>query len=317
MVFLTTLQARWTELYSNTLPSLARARDPAQPKWSVTLDHCFARIILDNTVGEGQDQWDKRLKKPAVKNMSDEQLLAAIELGEKIRKGDVDLVALDMQSLEARGKGEKKCNKPPVPEEPEQTQSKTAGDAAGHKRKHIDDDDDDDDDAPAPSTITKQQKSKKHQSTLPFNSLHRSAPLSSPPSSEPILLPPDLKPILHKISTNSTLTPYRKRLYSTLCSVPRGRYTTYAAMSSFLDSSARAVGNGMRNNPFAPDVPCHRVLAADGSIGGFRGSWGKDGEHATKKVKLLRDEGVRFDGKGKVVGEPFRKFVDLSMANPP
>jgi O-6-methylguanine DNA methyltransferase len=312
MASLTTLQARWTEMYSNTLPSLARARDPAQPKWPVTSDHCFARIILDNTVGGGQEQWDKRLKKPAVRNMSGEQLNAAIQLGEKIRGGDVDLVALDMQSLETRGKGDKKYKKSLVPEETETKQSKIVSDTTGQKRKHADDDD-----ASAPLSIPKEQKSKKHQSTLAFASLSRSSHLSSPHTPNPTTLPTDLKPILHKISTHPTLTPYRKRLYSTLCSVPRGRYTTYAAMSSFLDSSARAVGNGMRNNPFAPEVPCHRVLAADGSIGGFRGSWGKDGEHASKKIKLLRDEGVRFDGKGKVVGEPFRRFIDLSKENPP
>ena len=67
----------------------------------------------------------------------------------------------------------------------------------------------------------------------------------------------------------------------------------------------------MRNNPFAPEVPCHRVLAADGSIGGFHGDWGKDGKYAAKKTELLRSEGVRFDTKGKVVGEPFRKFDDF------
>jgi O-6-methylguanine DNA methyltransferase len=309
----TTFQARWTELYANTLPSLARARDPAQPKWPVTLAHCFARIILDNTVGEGQEQWDKRLKKPAVENMSDEQLLMAIELAEKIRTGDVDLVALDMQSLEARGKGGQEYAKPLVPNHSQKARSKIVGASARQKRKHSDDDDD----SSTPSTITAQQKPQKHQSTLPFATVSRASRLPSPPASTPATLSLDLKPILHKISTHPTLTPYRKRLYSTLCSVPRGRYTTYAAMSSFLDSSARAVGNGMRNNPFAPEVPCHRVLAADGSIGGFCGSWGKDGEHASKKIKLLRDEGVRFDTKGKAIGQPFRKFIDLSREYPP
>lgn len=314
MASLATLQARWTELSMNTLPSLARARDPAQPKWPVTLDHCFARIILDNTVGEGQEQWDKRLNKPAVKNMSDEQLLAAIELAEKIVTGDVDLVALDMQSLEARGKGGRKYEKPLVPNSSEKGQSKIAGASAGQKRKKWDYDDDG---ASMSSTITTQQKFQKYQSTLPFATVPRAPHLLSPPVSNAATLALDLKQILHRISTHPTLTPYRKRLYSTLCSVPRGRYTTYAAMSSFLNSSARAVGNGMRNNPLAPQVPCHRVLAADGSIGGFCGSWGKDGEHASKKIKLLRDEGVRFDVKGKVIGEPFRGFIDLSEEDSP
>jgi methylated-DNA-[protein]-cysteine S-methyltransferase len=245
--------------------------------------------------------------------MSDEQLLEAIELAERIRTGEVDLVALDMQSLETRGKGGQEYAKPLVPNDSQKARSKIVGASARQKRKH----NDDDDDASAPSTITAQQKSQKHQSILPFATVSRASRLPSPPACTPATLSLDLKPILHKISTHPTLTPYRKRLYSTLCSVPRGRYTTYAAMSSFLDSSARAVGNGMRNNPFAPEVPCHRVLAADGSIGGFCGSWGKDGEHASKKIKLLRDEGVRFDTKGKAIGQPFRKFVDLSREYPP
>jgi len=125
--------------------------------------------------------------------------------------------------------------------------------------------------------------------------------------------PEDLSKVLNRIHSHPSLTPYRKRLYSTLLSVPRGRYTTYATMSDFLDSSARAVGNGMRNNPFAPDVPCHRVLAANGTVGGFKGDWGKDGKFAKEKIQLLRSEGVRFDSSGKAIGEPFRKLQNFSL----
>ncbi|KAJ6146201.1 hypothetical protein N7497_008183 [Penicillium chrysogenum] len=79
------------------------------------------------------------------------------------------------------------------------------------------------------------------------------------------------KKYLHRISLHPTLTPYRRRVYRTLLSVPPGRWTTYSAMATYLGSSARAVGNAMRTNPFAPGVPCHRVLAADGSLGGYKG----------------------------------------------
>ncbi|KAJ6157853.1 Winged helix-turn-helix transcription repressor DNA-binding [Penicillium chermesinum] len=77
---------------------------------------------------------------------------------------------------------------------------------------------------------------------------------------------------LRRISMHPTLTPYRRRVYRCLLSVPAGRWTTYAAMAKYLGSSPRAVGNAMRTNPFAPEVPCHRVLAADGTLGGYKGS---------------------------------------------
>lgn len=72
------------------------------------------------------------------------------------------------------------------------------------------------------------------------------------------------------------------------------------------------MGNAIRNNPFAPHVPCHRILATGGGIGGFHGSWGRKGEDGLNddaKRGLLRGEGVRFDGRGKVVGGVWRGFV--------
>jgi methylated-DNA-[protein]-cysteine S-methyltransferase len=52
----------------------------------------------------------------------------------------------------------------------------------------------------------------------------------------------------------------------------------------------RAVGVALRMNPHAPVVPCHRVVASDGSIGGFHGH--TTGPFITKKIALLKDEGV-------------------------
>jgi len=176
----------------------------------------------------------------------------------------------------------------------------------GAKRKRVQVKDDEAD--------TRQIKNSKRQSRLPFapqapaEAVHD--PLPSTTVSDEVS-DGDLQSTLNRIRSHPTLTPYRKRLYIALCSVPRGRYTTYGTLSDYLNSSARAVGSGMRNNPLAPEVPCHRVLAATGEIGGFGGSWGKEGEHAGKKVKLLREEGVRFAGNGKVIGEPFRAFHEF------
>lgn len=100
------LQQRWNLLYRTRLPSLAKAKNSSQPKWPVQLDHCFARIILDNAVGRDKP-WTHVLKSPAYKNMTREQLEDAIDLGEKVADGREDLVALDERSLAMRGKKSK------------------------------------------------------------------------------------------------------------------------------------------------------------------------------------------------------------------
>jgi O-6-methylguanine DNA methyltransferase len=307
------LREEWKTLYSQTLPKLAKARDPAQPKWPVTLDHCFARIILDNVIGEGARQWDSVIKKPAVKNMSETQLRAAISLGEQIMEGEMDLVELDQISLMARGKHEGKYGGEKLSVKGEKKDA-----SASLKRKAPDA-------SPAWPKKRKAQADEK-QSKLPFTTkstkaegiTSATASISKSKSEAPSPSPSkfkstniDYKATLNRIQSHPSLTPYRKRLYTILLSVPRGRYTTYAAMSDYLHSSARAVGNGMRNNPFAPDVPCHRVVAADGKIGGFHGEWGEEGKYAGEKVRMLRGEGVKFDGKGRVVGEVFRGFHEF------
>ncbi|EGP84875.1 uncharacterized protein MYCGRDRAFT_29061, partial [Zymoseptoria tritici IPO323] len=123
----------------------------------------------------------------------------------------------------------------------------------------------------------------------------------------------DLAHHLHRIQSSSTLTPFRKQTLSLLLQIPPGQYSTYGALAAHISATshktcARAVGSSMRNNPFAPEVPCHRILAGDGSLGGFGGDWGEEGRHAGEKRRLLREEGVRFDEKGKVKGPVFRDF---------
>ena len=60
------------------------------------------------------------------------------------------------------------------------------------------------------------------------------------------------------------VTDYQARVYGLLKQIPAGRVSTYAAISKALGSSPRAVGGALRRNPFAPEVPCHRVISADG-----------------------------------------------------
>ena|SRR5687767_6551436 len=86
---------------------------------------------------------------------------------------------------------------------------------------------------------------------------------------------------------------FSQRVYEKLRLVPKGRVTTYKELGMSLGTKAyRAVGNALRNNPYAPEVPCHRVVASDGRIGGFMGR--KRGEKIEKKIQMLKEEGIQF-----------------------
>lgn len=85
-------------------------------------------------------------------------------------------------------------------------------------------------------------------------------------------------------------------------SIPRGQVTTYALLGKAIDCrSPRAVGQALRRNPFAPQVPCHRVIASDLTPGGFNGARGgtaRGGTEIKRKLRLLAAEGVEFrDGR--------------------
>jgi len=90
---------------------------------------------------------------------------------------------------------------------------------------------------------------------------------------------------------------FAQRVYDLVAQIPRGKIATYGDVANALgSSSARAVGQALRRNPFAPDVPCHRVIAGTGQLGGFFGA--SQGEIWQQKCRLLEQEGVSIvDGK--------------------
>ena len=91
------------------------------------------------------------------------------------------------------------------------------------------------------------------------------------------------------------VTEFQRRVYDTTRKIPRGRVTTYGYLAKAIGCrSSRAVGQALKVNPFAPEVPCHRVIRSDLTIGGFSGAL--KGPQIEKKKTLLREEGVRFDG---------------------
>jgi len=79
---------------------------------------------------------------------------------------------------------------------------------------------------------------------------------------------------------------FNEKCYDVLRKVPKGKVTTYGAIARALGGKgARAVGNAMNKNPYAPEVPCHRVIKSDGRIGGFA-------DAPEVKIDLLRGEGI-------------------------
>ena len=84
-------------------------------------------------------------------------------------------------------------------------------------------------------------------------------------------------------------TPFRRRVWKALLNIPFGQTRTYGEIATALGSpnSARAVGAACGANPLPIFIPCHRVLAAGGKLGGFSG--GLD-----VKKKLLALEGISF-----------------------
>ena len=86
-------------------------------------------------------------------------------------------------------------------------------------------------------------------------------------------------------------TAFQNKVYELCKKVPRGKVTTYKEIAKAMKTKAyRAVGQALRRNPWAPNVPCHRVVCSDGSLGGFMG---KRTETAVrKKILLLKKEKV-------------------------
>lgn len=95
-------------------------------------------------------------------------------------------------------------------------------------------------------------------------------------------------------------TPFQNRVYDACRCIPAGRVSTYGALSAVLHSSPRAVGQALRCNPYAPEVPCHRVIAASLDLGGFTGSWGLGCASVQKKKAMLEREGLAFSDVGKL-----------------
>lgn len=95
--------------------------------------------------------------------------------------------------------------------------------------------------------------------------------------------------IRQQVLASTGITEFQRKVYLALLEVPAGQTISYKELGLRIGCrSPQAIGQALRRNPFAPYVPCHRVIASDGSIGGFHGE--REGIMIEKKKELLRRE---------------------------
>lgn len=85
-------------------------------------------------------------------------------------------------------------------------------------------------------------------------------------------------------------TPFQRKVYEAILKIPRGQVRTYGEIARVIGQprAARAVGQALRRNRWAPTIPCHRVVAGGGRFGGYSARGG-----VAAKRRLLRREGAR------------------------
>jgi O-6-methylguanine DNA methyltransferase len=82
---------------------------------------------------------------------------------------------------------------------------------------------------------------------------------------------------------------FQQQVWLACAEIPAGQTRTYSWIAKKIGNpkASRAVGTALGKNPFAPIIPCHRVLRADGSLGGYSGRGG-----LKTKIALLKKEGA-------------------------
>ena len=84
-------------------------------------------------------------------------------------------------------------------------------------------------------------------------------------------------------------TKFQLKVWKYLKTIPKGTIKTYKQVAIAIKSpkSARAVANACGKNPYAPKIPCHRIIRSDGRLGGYSGRGG-----IKTKLRLLRSEKI-------------------------
>jgi methylated-DNA-[protein]-cysteine S-methyltransferase len=114
--------------------------------------------------------------------------------------------------------------------------------------------------------------------------------------------------------------PFHRRVYEVARTIPPGETLSYGEIAKQMgaDGSARAVGQALGRNPFAIVVPCHRVLAASGKIGGFSANGGIATKLRMLSIEAARasGQGAQFEGDGAFGFDPVVAVAHLREADP-
>ena len=88
------------------------------------------------------------------------------------------------------------------------------------------------------------------------------------------------------------ITEFEWQVYEITMAIPIGQTLSHKEVAQKIGRplAARAVGQALRKNPFAPVIPCHRVVRSDGSLGGYQGKKGLD----KKQVLLDKEKEIAF-----------------------
>ena len=86
-------------------------------------------------------------------------------------------------------------------------------------------------------------------------------------------------------------TQFQKMVWNAIANIPKGKVLTYQELAMKIGNpkSFRAVASACANNPYIPEIPCHRVVRKDGGLGGYSAKGG-----IARKKNMLQKEGHKF-----------------------
>lgn len=111
---------------------------------------------------------------------------------------------------------------------------------------------------------------------------------------------------MNQIRTKMNKTSIDKtHVYQLLKQIPKGQITTYKILADYFNTKAyRGIGQILKRNPNAPEVPCHRVIKSNGELGGYAGT------QIYKKIELLKKEGLDIQEE-KIINYKQKLFSDF------